>query len=206
MPVAEWPLRSNVVGYGVSDWPNFTAYIAKKLDYRNTQYDEALRGDRLFLDITAPPPDWIGTADFVTCSEVLEHVVPPVERAFNGLFSLLKPGGALIFSVPYWFQKTDEHFPDLHSWTIQERNGVRTLVNKTASGELQIFTDLCFHGGGAAVLEMRLFGYDDLLQQLMRAGFDRIESVENEYLPYGIRFAEPWSLPMIARKPRALRG
>jgi 2-polyprenyl-3-methyl-5-hydroxy-6-metoxy-1,4-benzoquinol methylase len=35
------------------------------------------------------------------CSDVLEHVVPPVENAFCGLSDLLKPNGVLIFSVPY---------------------------------------------------------------------------------------------------------
>lgn len=201
LPVEKWPADPNIVGYGVSDWPRFSDFLVPKIDYRNTQFDEALRGDRLFLDITAPPSDLAETADFVCCSEVLEHVAPPVECAFDGLFAMLKPGGALIFSVPYWLNDTIEHFPDLHEYKVADSDDGPVLVNTTRAGEVQTFKDLRFHGGGARVLEMRVFGYPDLMRHLQRAGFERVETLHVEYLPYGIRFSEQWSLPIIARKP-----
>lgn len=205
LPVAQWPTDRSIVGYGVSDWPRFSDFLLPKLDYRNTQFDEDLRGDRLFLDVTAPPAHLAGTADFICCSEVLEHVAPPVELAFDGLFSILKPGGALIFSVPYWLNETIEHFPDLYHWNIVESDSGPVLVNTTRAGEVQTFKDLRFHGGGARVLEMRVFGYPDLMRHLERAGFERAETLHVEHLPYGIRFPEQWSLPIIARKPHAGR-
>lgn len=200
IPVPEWPHQPNVVGYGVSDWPVYSKYLSDKVDYRNTQFDDDLVKDRAFLDITAPPSDLLGTADFVICSEVLEHVEPPVHRAFHGLFRLLKPGGVLIFSVPYWFNQTLEHFPDLYQWKIENINGERVLVNKTRAGDEQQFTNLRFHGGGSAVLEMRIFGFEDMQRALCAVGFDAI-NVAEDCLPYGIHFPEAWSLPMLARKP-----
>lgn len=206
LPVQSWPIKPDVVGYGVSDWPKFEQYLPAKVGYKNTQFDEAIRGTQLFLDITSPPDELEETADFVICSEVLEHVAAPVQRAFDGLFALLKPGGALIFSVPYWLNPTVEHFPELHDWQIKEIGGSRTLVNRTISGEEQTFTELCFHGGGDAVLEMRLFGFEDVLRHLNVAGFEQIAVAQQQHLPYGIDFPEPWSLPISARKPRKNNG
>jgi SAM-dependent methyltransferase len=66
-----------------------------------------------FLDITNVDVSLQSTADIVTCSEVLEHVKPPIELAFAGLFKLLKPGGWLILSVPHRGTESphEEHFP-----------------------------------------------------------------------------------------------
>jgi hypothetical protein len=65
------------------------------------------------------------------------------------------------------------------------------LANRTAAGELQLLTDLCFHGGPGQTLEMRLFGKEALVAHLESAGFERIEFGES-YPEYGI-ICEPWS-------------
>jgi len=199
IPAPSW-YRAEKTVYGVSDWPGFEGRFNSAFRYVNTQYDTKGFPDATFLDICQPAQSFIETADAVTCSDVLEHVSPPVQRAFDGLFSLLKPGGTLIFTVPYSLAETVEHFPELHDWKLEDIEGTRVLKNKTAQGEVQEFRDLCFHGGGESVLEMRVFGLQDLLDHLVRAGFESIEVMSNDVLGFGIRL-EPWSRPISARKP-----
>ena len=202
MTVPSWPKRPGVVGLGVSNWSGFAKFLSKKLRYIDAQFDRQLYPSHPFLDITQPTANYLNIADFVICSEVLEHVPPPVEAAFSGLYRLLKPGGLLIFTVPYGFEPTVEHFPDLHDWQLHDRSGTRVLINRTKSGTWEEFSDLCFHGGGASVLEMRIFGLDDLKSHLARAGFVDVEVMERDILTYGIRSVEPWGRPITARRPR----
>jgi SAM-dependent methyltransferase len=155
------------------------------------------------LDVTNPPPELFGSADVIICSEVMEHVVAPVQRGFDGLFALLKPGGTLVFTVPYWLEPTAEHFPNLHDWHIEQRDGERVLVNLTAEGTREEFSQLRFHGGGADVLEMRVFGLEDLIGHLERAGFADIRVRQESVLDYGICFRYNWGLPITARRPHA---
>lgn len=83
-----WPRRRRVVG--ISDGYR-TETILKKIyrtRYRNYHYHQDPH-----LDISTVPVEFRGTASVICCSEVLEHVAPPVGLAFDGLFSILKPGG-----------------------------------------------------------------------------------------------------------------
>jgi SAM-dependent methyltransferase len=199
LPATKW-LRVNKRVLGVSDWPGFTLPFARSFDYTNAQFDRAEYPDDVFLDLVNPNADLIERADIVTCSDVLEHIPPPAQRAFDGLFRLLKPGGAAIITVPYGFQQTVEHFPDLWEWELRDKDGQRVLVNRTPSGSLQVFDDLIFHGGGDFVLEMRLFGLTDLTENLRRAGFEQITVMSDDVPEYGI-YLEPWSRPIVARRP-----
>ena len=189
-----------LVAYGVSDWTNFKKYLAPKIGYVNTQFDPALGQDVLSLDITAPPAHLQNTADLVICSDVLEHVLAPVQRAFDGLGKLLRPGGVVVFSVPYSFEKTIEHFPELYDWTLTGKGDARALTNTTQDGRHQRFENLVFHGGGASVLEMRLFGLDALRQHFDAAGFSVISLMDYDVLEYGIRFGFTWGRPMVATR------
>jgi hypothetical protein len=64
--------------------------------YRNTFFHT-----EPLIDIIDPPTELLGTLDSVISTDVFEHVVPPVERAFEGAFRLLKPGSALVLTVPF---------------------------------------------------------------------------------------------------------
>ena len=202
LPIPQWPDRPDLRGIGVSDWPAFEKIYNPKISYTNTQFDREIFDRQKFLDITKPPPELLGTCDVVSCSEVLEHVVPPVSLAFDGLFSILKPGGTLIFTVPFQFGETIEHFPDLYDWKLVEHNGGRKLVNVTRDNKRQEFTELCFHGGGSSVLEMRLFGLDGLTSELEKAGFTEISVMSENHMEFGIYWPEPWSRPIVAKRPR----
>ena len=123
-----------------------TSKLAEKFDYQNTYYHEEPR-----LDIAAAgiAPEFMGK-DFIISSEVLEHVTPPVSRAFENVRKMLKPGGLFVLTVPYGTQvETVEHFPELHEFSIVEKDGSFVLRNKTQAGVVQEFNDLIFHGGPA---------------------------------------------------------
>lgn len=202
LPVVEFPF-SDACGIGISDSPAFASNLSRALPgYRNCQFDGALVTPLApYADIKAPPKELVGKADFVTCSEVLEHVEPPVESAFTGLFSLLRPGGVLILTVPYTLERTVEHFPGLNDWHLEHESGSRILVNRTHEGTIQRFEALRFHGGGQEVLEMRVFGLEDICMHLEGAGFTDIHVREENELNHGIFFRYNWGLPITARRP-----
>jgi SAM-dependent methyltransferase len=193
----DFPADKSIAGFGLSDWPGYAEPLAGKLDYRNTYYHKPPH-----LDITQPDPSYVGSADFIICTEVLEHVPPPVQRAFDNLHRMLKPGGFAVITVPYGLQEdTEEHFPDLHEYRLDDEGpGAARLVNVTRDGREQVFRDLVFHGGDGATLEMRLFSQRGLLRNLRRAGFTDVAVRNERRLEFGILHRYRWSLPVVARK------
>lgn len=195
------PLRtlgqSQHVGVGLSDWAGYAKPLERLLRYQNTYYTREPR-----LDITNPPPHLEGHADFVIASDVFEHVMPPVDKAFSGAFRLLRPGGAMIFSVPYGLVgDTIEHFPNLHDFSIQGEGADVHLVNRTAQGTLETFRGLCFHGGEGATLEMRVFSLPSLEAHCQAAGFESPE-IMLDVPEHGILWPHGWSRAMLLRRPR----
>lgn len=182
----------------MSDSSDYASRLVSKFDYENSSFHEEPR-----LDIVADvATDKVNSYDFLLASEVFEHVPPPVDRAFQNVFRLLKPGGVVVLTVPYGIQPTTiEHFPELHEFTISRVDGDYQLTNTTRAGVVQNFDRLIFHGGLGATLEMRIFSESDLIRHLARAGFIDIEVYRQPCFEYGIWFSTPWSLPISARKP-----
>lgn len=179
----------------MSDWAGYSERLRKVIDYRNTHFDRPPR-----LDITAIPERERGRHDFLLSIDVFEHVPPPVSRAFDGAAALLKPGGALILSVPYTLDdRTIEHFPSLHEFEIAEHCGVRCLINRTSDGRMEIFDDLCFHGGEGMTLEMRSFCKRHIEDLLRTAGFGDVQTVDR-IAENGIIYDNPCSHTFIARR------
>ncbi len=197
LAVADFPSRPDVVGVDMSGAATYSGRLAKKIGYTNTFLHKPPR-----LDITAPNPEWFGKCDFVMSSDVLEHVAPPVSRAFKNMLLLLKPGGVLVLTVPYAKTgNTVEHFQELHDYRLEMRNGRRALVNVTAQGERQEFDHLVFHGGEGETLEMRVFSEAAVLEELQQAGFVDIRIHQQPYSKFGILWHQDWSLPISARRP-----
>lgn len=181
LPLAEWPRRDNICGAGMSDWPGYAGLLASKFDYENTFYDREPR-----LDIQNPRADHFDRYDFVISSDVFEHIPPPLQRGFDNLFALLKPGGRLIFSVPFTDNsQTSEHYPGLHEFEILDFSGGKILVNRDANGNMQVYDHLFFHGGEGLTLEMRLFCRADVLSRLALAGFEDIRVHDEPQLAIG---------------------
>lgn len=198
LTVPDFPCRPDIVGVDMSGAATYSGHLAKKIGYTNTFLHKDPR-----LDITDPNPAWLGKCDFVISSDVFEHVEPPVCQAFKNILLLLKPGGILVLTVPYAKKgDTIEHFPDLHDYHLETRNGKRVLVNLTAQGMRQEFDHLVFHGGEGETLEMRVFSEASVLQELQQAGFVDIRIRRQPCPEFGILWLQDWSLPISARRPR----
>ncbi len=191
----DFPLNKEIKGIGMSDWEVYAAGLKKKLDYSNTFFHKEPR-----LDITSIDPSQDKTLDFIISTDVLEHVLPPVSEAFVNMRRLLKPGGVLIFSVPYIKEgKTIEHFPNLHKYEILKVKDEYVLKNITKDGKKETFKDLAFHGGPGSTLEVRLFSEPSLIQSLQEAGFKTVRVSREPHYEYGIIWNIERSLPIVAR-------
>lgn len=189
----------HITGIGLSDADDYAIELSKFFSYQNTFYHKEPK-----IDITSINRDMYCTADFITVSDVFEHISPPIDLAFDNLFNILKKNGTCIFSAPYKTNGvTEEHFPDLFDYKIIEKNGKEILVNITRDGKEQIFENLVFHGGIGATLEMRLFSKPSLLKNMETAGFNNI-IFHNESIPeFGILIDEDEpSLVISMRKPQ----
>ncbi len=200
LALPDFPIDKSVKGIGMSDWSGYADPLAAKLDYQNTFYHCEPR-----LDICDPDPDLFGTLDFIISTDVFEHVPPPVERAFENARKLLKPNGLFVFSVPYKVDgKTEEHYPALYDYEIVTQGNAPVLVNHTRDGVEQRFTDLVFHGGDGATLEMRLFSQSGLLDHAASCGFSATIYAD-AHSACGMMWKGPESLTM-ALRPHAERS
>jgi SAM-dependent methyltransferase len=194
VPLPQLRRRADIRGLGLSDDARYALPLAAVFDYENTYFHAEPR-----LDVSAVPAERHGRYDFVIASDVFEHVLPPVARAFEGARALLKPRGICVFSVPFSLEPdTVEHFPDLHDWRLEERDGAWRLHNVTADGRTQTFDQLVFHGGPGSTLEMRLFSRAALERAFADAGFARVRVASEPCERFGIEWPEPWSVPMVA--------
>ncbi len=193
----DFAVNRNVKGFGLSDDNCYALPLAQKFDYSNTYYDRDP-----FLDLTAEHPDLYGTYDFILSSDVFEHVAPPVDRAFDEAFRLLKPNGFLCVTVPSAAGdgETVEHYPDLHEYSIVQVGGEYVLVNRRKDKSMEIHQNLEFHGGIGATLVMREFSQGDLTRKLRGVGFSAIDFQSESVERFGIQLVGNWSLPFVARK------
>jgi SAM-dependent methyltransferase len=194
--LSDFPARRDIRGLGMTDWKGYATRLAEKFSYRNTYYHQEPR-----LDISAVEiPAHLVSNDFVISSEVFEHVVPPVSRAFENVSKMLKPGGLFILTVPYTNNKdTIEHFPELYDFTVVEDHEAVVLRNRTREGVIQEFRNLVFHGGPGTTLEMRVFSENSIIQHLSNAAFHAIKVHRGPDFAHGVWWPESWAFPISAR-------
>ncbi len=196
LALPEFPRIKSLRGLGTSDSESYSGRLADRLDYRNTFFHREPR-----FDIAHPADGESGCYDFVLSSEVLEHVVAPVEAALLNVFDMLKPSGVFVFTVPYSLEgQTIERFGKLHDFGFARLSDRTVLVNRTPQGDLQVFDDLIFHGGAGSTLEMREFSEAGLKSLLAAAGFTDVRIDCEDYPEFGIFRRYAWSLPIAARK------
>ena len=197
LPIAEFPRRKDIRGCGLSDLKHYARRLKRRLGYTNTFFHRRPR-----LDIANVPREQHGTLDFLISTDVFEHVVPPVQVAFDNARKILGPGGLFVFSVPYGNEgETLEHFPNLHDYRYEKDAGERVLVNRTREGTTEVFRDLVFHGGDGEVLEMRVFSLEDLRDHFQAAGFTEMTIWGDDHEDCGVVHEHPWSLTITARAP-----
>jgi SAM-dependent methyltransferase len=197
LPLTEFPKLKAIRGIGMTDNGSYAELLAEKFDYTNTFYDREPR-----LDFTESHPELFGRYDFVLSADVLEHIAPPVERAFDEVSKFLKPGGFFAATVPCPGDVALEHFPELHEYRVVTLGEAPVLINRRRDGGLEIREDLLFHGGPGAVLEMRQFSPAELKRKLLGNGFRDVEFLTADVERYGVWLDEEVSQPLIARREK----
>lgn len=179
---------------GISDSAPYAERLEKHFSYTNTHFHREPR-----FDLTNPDPAHLGRYDFVVCSDVLEHVRGPVDKAFSTLYALLKPSGFLLVTVPYSLEdSTREHFATLKHIAITTLNGRPVLVGEDTTGTYVVRDDVVFHGGSGETLEMRIFSQSALRAGLTDAGFSEVTILTAGSSDFGVLFNSPCSLPILA--------
>ena len=191
----DFPVRRDIRGLGLSDWSGYARLLDEKFNYLNTFYHQEPR-----LDIADIDRSLEGKADFVIASDVFEHVAPPIIDAFGNARRLLKPGGILLLTVPWGGgPRTVENYPRLNKFEIVERDGRKVLRNLRRDGVVEEHIDPRFHGGEGAVLVMRLFGKQELIDNLKAAGFASTRVHEGPKFQIGVFWPGNHSVPVAAR-------
>lgn len=195
--------NKNIKGIGMSDsgWANL---FAEKFNYINTFYHMPP-----YLDIyNTRHVAMYNHLDFIISSDVFEHIspYPGIQFAFDNLYMMLRPGGFIIFSVPFVADgEHKEHYPNLFNYEIKHSNNEYILYNTTKDGNKEEFNNLCFHGGPGDVLEMRIFSKKSLLFHLEQSGFVNIifNEIDEDMNKYGIFWGEDNhnSVIITAQKP-----
>lgn len=196
LPLADLPYRPAIRAVGLTDAGQYAERLQAGIDYTNTSLHAEPR-----LDITAVPEDQAGRYDLVISSDVFEHVLPPVQRAFDGAAQLLRPGGHLVLTVPSLpTGSTFEHYPDAVDYEVVETtSGVFDVDIIESHGGRRRVSDPVFHGGPGSTLEMRVFSLPDVLRHLAAAGFTAARVLRGRVDDYGIRQDDGFSLPVLAR-------
>jgi hypothetical protein len=202
MPLPSFPADKAIGGIGLSDWENYADVLAKKFTYANTLFHT-----EPFLDISKPiDADLRSSADFLISTDVFEHVAPPLQKAFDGAFDLLRSGGHMILTVPYSLHaKGAEHYPDLHDYRVVQFGDRYVVLNHTADGKFVVHENPVFHGGPGTTLEMRVPCLQDLKDHLATAGFE-FQVVEANVPEWGIVYRDQPDRPILAKKPAGARA
>lgn len=198
LTIKELPLSKEINILGMSDMKVISNSLKDKFNYINTFYDK-----EPYLDIHNLKEKYIGNFNVIISSDVFEHILSPVQNAFDNLFKLLKNNGVVIFTVPYSLEeKTIEHFENLNKFEIIEEENKKKLISYKENEISEVYDNLIFHEdeNGGFTLEMRLFSLTDIIKCFKKAGFARVDVANYNYLPFGIVNCDPWSLPLIAYK------
>ena len=106
----------------------------------------------------------------------------------------------MIFTVPYRATTTTtEHFPDLNEFSVVQQEGRPVLHNITRDRIEQTYTNLVFHGGDGATLEMRVFSEAGLRNELANAGFGTVRFHPEPFFQHGVFWHDGLSVPIVAR-------
>ena len=155
----DWSRR----GLGCSDNACLAAALASRFDYTNTYFHRFPR-----LDLRDIPEELLGAVEFVSCSDVLEHIPPPVQPALIGLADILKPGGFAVISVPVADAgDTREYYPRMRTWDVVDGSVVWT--DEDGIGHTDNSPE--FHGGPGQTLAFRAWGELSMLSSLEASGF-----------------------------------
>jgi SAM-dependent methyltransferase len=156
-------------GIGLSDVPPLVPALQSKVAFTNTYFHQFPR-----LDLRSPPPELVGALEFVICSDVLEHVPPPIESALHGMFSCIRPDGFAVVTVPVAGATTDEYYPGIVDFEVREDDGSHVVEWTDADGAHHIDPEPDMHGGSGQTLAFRSCAAADIAERLRAVGFDPV--------------------------------
>jgi ubiquinone/menaquinone biosynthesis C-methylase UbiE len=167
------------IGLGISDDVEVASRLSTKFSYTNTFFDSFPH-----LDIRDIPTIAKNSFEFVSCSDVLEHVDVNLDKAIRGLSKLLKRGGFAVLSVPInQDAEKIEFYPNLKTFKIT--NGVVKWRNHKGRSFVDLNPE--FHGGRGQNLAFRQFANESFREVVLRNGF---ESISNGFADP--KFGVPW--------------
>jgi hypothetical protein len=180
---------------GLSDHDSIQKFAESlELSYVNTFFDVDPQ-----LDISNPSGNWHNFADILISSDVMEHVMPPISKAFDGHYKVLRAGGKLILTTPYFHQSSYlEKYPHMSGYVVDDQ------ANVFAHGdnyEYLKIVDPVFHGGPGNTLEMRVFAPEIIREGLEVAGFEDVVFNEVDIPENGIIRSATNMGTITARKP-----
>lgn len=158
-------------GIGMSDHMSLVGALSMRFNYTNTFF-----GQFPHLNLLEIPTELHSQFGFVVCSDVLEHVPPPVDPALVGLVSLLAPHGFAVVSVPVHGNSgpTREYYEGLKNWN--ERDGKVRWWDEANQEHLDESPE--YHGGVGQTLAFRLWSEDDFAVRLRKAGMSSVVKME----------------------------
>lgn len=196
LPVPQFPVLKSIRGIGIGDSDIYASALEQRFSYTNTHYHREPK-----LNLLDPDPREYERYDFAICSDVLEHVAPPISKAFETLSRLLKPTGVLILTVPYQAAgNTEEHFPDMREYGLTSISGKPVLIKRRTDGSYEASDQIAFHGGAGQTLEMRVWSAEDLQKHLETAGLVNIRFVVEGCEGFGVPSHGSGSIPIIASR------
>jgi len=149
------------IGLGISDDWRLALRLANRFDYTNSFLHRYP-----FLDLAHPPDLCKEFFEFIVCSDVLEHTRTRFDP-ITGIYSMLRPGGFAVITVPSPATEDQEFYPDLETYSVN--GGHVHWVNK--QGKTFVDTNPEFHGGSGTTLAFRRISLDQLLGDLKSFGF-----------------------------------
>ena len=178
IPLPQFPIDKSVAGLGLTDSPSIALTLEQRLSYRNTYLHQEPR-----FDLTRDPSP-VGPLDFLIASEVLEHVEPPVSRAFRQAAAILKPSGFALVTVPWVFDGGPEgELPELQDWKFCRQDGAWAVINRHSNGETDFFPRIAVDGGSGPCLGRTREHFPNLNSWILRA--DDGETILVNTLPSG---------------------
>lgn len=167
MPLQQINSDWSRIGIGVSDDINISSRLSTKFFYSNTFLD-------IFpnLDIRNIPKMAESAFEFVSCSDVLEHIDTGLNKGIRGISRLLKRNGFAVLSVPVCHTSDQlEFYPGLESFEIVGGE----VKWKNRKGKQFRDSSPEFHGGRGQNLAFRQFTDETFRSAVLSNGFKEIE-------------------------------
>ena len=156
------------IGLGISDDINVASSLARFCSYSNSYLDSFP-----FLDLRNIPPVANHAFEFVSCSDVLEHIDVGIREAIQGLYNLLRFGGFAVISVPI-ANEYSEFYPGLVDFEIRQE----LVYWQDHQGRQFQDQNPEYHGGRGQNLAFRRFSEFQIKLLLGSAGFQDFATVK----------------------------